>query len=214
MAEQIKKITIVSGAPNNNIEFLKNNIDLDSYILAADSGYLKLLNAGITPNAIIGDFDSSPKPDIDCDIFSFPVEKAYSDTFNCILFAFEKGFNDITIFFAIGNRFDHSYSNVLSLDFCRRNNIKCRIVDDKNRISLINERTVFKKEYEFFSLFAFLEPCKGVRIKGAHYSESFFDADFLNIEQSDIFAQSNQIENDECEITIESGTLLLIESND
>ncbi|MBR4241175.1 MAG: thiamine diphosphokinase [Eubacterium sp.] len=214
MADEIKKCTIVSGAPNDNIEFLKNHINRNSFIIAADSGYEKLLKACITPDAIVADFDSSNKPDIDCEIITFPIEKAFSDTFNSIRYAKEKGFNDITVFFAIGNRFDHSYSNVLCLDYCRKNKINCTIVDDKNRISLITDKKIFKKEYNFFSLFAFLEPCKGVKIKGAHYSEKFFNLESLDIGVSDQFAQSNHIEDDECEISLEKGTLLLIESND
>ena len=214
MADEMKKCTIVSGAPNDNIEFLKNHINRNSFIIAADSGYEKLLKAGIMPDAIVADFDSSEKPDINCEIITFPIEKAFSDTFNSIRYAKAKGFDDITVFFAIGNRFDHSYSNVLCLDYCRKNKINCTIVDDKNRISLITDKKIFKKEYNFFSLFAFLEPCKGVKIKGAHYSEKFFNLESLDIGVSDQFAQSNHIEDDECEISLEQGTLLLIESND
>ena len=67
---------------------------------------------------------------------------------------------------------------------------------------------------DYFSLFAFLEECRGVRINGAHYSESFFNLDSLTIKPCDVFAQSNYIENDECKVSVESGILLLIESND
>lgn len=214
MAEQIRKCIIVSGAPNDNYEFLKKHIDKSSYIIAADSGYKKLLGIGINPDVIVADFDSSDKPDTDCEIVTFPIEKSYTDTFNCVILAKERGYNDITIFFAIGNRFDHSYSNVLCLDYCKKNNINCSIVDDKNRISLITEKAVIKKEYDFFSLFAFMDECKGVKIRGAHYNEGFFGLESLDIKPYDQFAQSNYIENDECEITLESGTLLLIESND
>ncbi len=214
MADEIRKCTIVSGAPIDNIEFLKNKIDRDSFIIAADAGYKKLLKANIMPDAIVGDFDSAEKPDVDCEIITFPIEKAYTDTFNSVILAKERGYNDITIFFALGGRFDHSYSNILCLDYCKMNNIKCRIVDDKNRVSLIQRKAVIKKEYENFSLFAFLENCIGVRIEGAHYDQSFFNLDKLDIRLSDQFAQSNYVENEECSITVEQGTLLLIESND
>ncbi|MBQ9532140.1 MAG: thiamine diphosphokinase [Eubacterium sp.] len=214
MAAEIKKCTIVSGAPTDNIDFLIKNIDRDSFIIAADSGYKKLLKADLIPDAIVADFDSSEKPDISCEIITFPVEKAQSDTFNSVIFAKERGFNDITIFFALGGRFDHSYSNILCLDYCRKNGINCRIVDDKNRVSLIEKSKTIKKDYESFSMFAFLEDCKGVRISGAHYDQSFYNLEKMDISLSDQFAQSNYIENDECLITVESGILLLIESND
>ena len=56
MANEIKKCTIISGAPNADDDFLKNNIDLSSFIICADSGYTKL--KGINPNVIVGDFET------------------------------------------------------------------------------------------------------------------------------------------------------------
>lgn len=214
MGKEIKKCSIVCGAPNVNLEFIKNNIDRNSYIIAADSGYLKLLEIGITPNLIMGDFDSSPKPDISCEIISLPVEKDYSDTFYCVRKAVELGFDSIDIFAAIGNRFDHTYSNILCLNYCAEHNVYANIRDDKNRISLIKKKIVFKKDYDYFSIFAYLHDCKGVRIKGAYYTAGFYDKEELDIRVQDNFSQSNFICDDECEISLREGILLLIESND
>lgn len=213
MADKVK-CTIISGAPIDNAQYLKNNVSSDSFIICADSGYLRLINAGIKPDLILGDFDSSPKPDIDCEIITLPVEKAYTDTFECVQLAVSRGYKEIEIFNAIGNRFDHTYSNVLCLDYCQKHNVTCSIKDEHNRLSLINGRKVFKKEYDNFSLFAYLEDCKEVRIKGAYYTAGFYDKEALDINRSDQFAQSNFICDDECEITVKKGTLLLIESND
>lgn len=214
MGKEIKKCSIICGAPNVNIEFIKNNIDKNSYIIAADSGYLKLIKIGIMPNLIMGDFDSSPKPDLDCDIISLPVEKDYSDTFYCVRYAVELGFNYIDIYAAIGNRFDHTYSNVLCLNYCLENNVYANILDDKNRISLIKDKITFKKNYDYFSIFAYLHDCKGVKIKGAYYTAGFYDKQELDIRVQDNFAQSNFVCDNECEISLREGILLLIESND
>lgn len=214
MANEIKKCTIVSGAPNDNAEFLKKNIDKSSFIIAADSGYLKLLDADIMPDLIIGDFDSSSKPNLDCEIIEHIKEKTFTDTFNCVRHAVENGYNDITIYNAIGNRFDHTYSNVLTLDYCRKWDVKCSICDEHNRLSLITDKVSFKKEYDHFSLFAYLDDAKGVRIKGAGYDAGYYGLEALNISLSDQFAQSNFVKDEICEISLESGVLLLVESND
>lgn len=212
MANEIRKCTIVSGAPNANIEFINSNIDKSSYIICADSGYNAL--KGIVPNVIVGDFDSSPRPDIDCEIIELEVEKAYTDTFECVMLAIERGYNYIEIFNAIGSRLDHTYANILCLDYCKKHNAKCYIINENNRISLINEKTIIKKEYQNISLFAHNEPCKSVTIKGAYYTASFYDKTELDIDLDSQFATSNYIVGDECEINLKSGTLLLIESND
>lgn len=206
--------TIISGAPDNDSQYLKENINRESYIICADSGYKSCINAGFTPNLIIGDFDSSPKPNIDCEIITLNPEKAYTDTFHCVMEAVERGYKNIQIFCAIGSRLDHTYSNILCLEYCRKNNVKCYIQNRQNRLSLIEERAVINKDYKSFSLFAFLHSCKGVKIKGAYYTAGFYDRESLDINLDDQFAQSNFVNADYAEVTLESGVLLLIESND
>lgn len=215
MGNEIRHCSIVSGAPNCNLEFLKKNLDTSSYIIAADSGYEKLTKIGVAPNLIIGDFDSAKKPNIECEIMVFPVEKAYSDTVNCVREAVDRGYNSIDIYFALGgNRFDHTYSNLLILDYCDKHNVLCRLVDDNTRLSLIKGEKTFKKEYQFFSLFAYLEDCYGVTIDGGYYTQSFYDKESIDIAISDNFAQSNHIVDNECTVRVNRGRLLLVESND
>lgn len=214
MGTQIKECTIISGAPDDDIDFLKENICKDSYIICADSGYRNCLKAGFVPNLIIGDFDSSKKPDINCEIITLEVEKAFTDSFHCVTEAIDRGFNDIKIFCGIGSRMDHTYSNILSLDYCQKHGVKCSVVNRKNRISLIQNKGIINKDYDNFSLFAFLSDCKSVKIKGAYYTAGFYGKDSLDINQSDQFAQSNFVSEEYAEITLESGTLMLIESND
>ena len=209
MGKEIKKCTIISGAPDYSVDFLISSIDCNSFIIAADSGYKKLLSANIKPDMIIGDFDSSPKPDVECDILTLPCQKDDTDTFYCVKKAVELGFNDITIMFAVGNRFDHTYSNILCLDYCYKLNVNCVIIDNHNKISLIDNEHTFSKEYSYFSLFAFLDDCKGVSIKGSHY-----DVCNIDIATHNQFAQSNQIKDDFCTVTVKQGRLLLVESND
>ena len=214
MGTQIKKCTIISGAPDDDIDFLKENIDVQSFIICADSGYKNCLKAGFTPDLIIGDFDSSEKPDINCEIISLEVEKAYTDTFNCVMEAVDRGYNEVQIFCAIGSRLDHTYSNILSLDYCQMHGVKCSIQNRNNRLSLINGKGIVNKDYDNFSLFAYLSNCTGVRIKGAYYTAGFYDKETLDINPSDQFAQSNFVSEDYAEISLDEGTLLLIESND
>lgn len=213
MADKIK-CSIVSGAPNDCSEYLKKNIDKSSFIIAADSGYTHLEKAGIAPDVIIADFDSSDKPVCDAEIIRFPSEKSYTDTFNCVQYAVEKGFKDVIIYNALGSRFDHTYGNILCLDYCKKNGVKCVIQDEKNRVSLISDTYRLKKEYENFSIFAFLEDVKGIKIDGAYYTQSWYNVEKLDMKQGEQTGISNFVLFDECVISIESGTLLLIESND
>ena len=51
----MKKCYIICGGPES---FDSAKIDKDSYIICADSGYDKALSSGISPDLVIGDFDS------------------------------------------------------------------------------------------------------------------------------------------------------------
>lgn len=214
MGNEVKKCTIISGAPDNDIDFLKEKINPDSYIICADSGYKNCLKAGFTPDLIIGDFDSSSRPNIDCEIIRLEVEKAYTDTFHCVMEAVDRGYNYIEMYCAVGSRVDHTYSNILCLEYCKNHNVKCYIINRQNRLSLIVGSAKVYKEYDNFSLFAFLSDCKEVKIKGAYYTAGFYNKDALDINMGDQFAQSNFVNGEFAQISLSSGTLFLIESND
>ncbi len=213
MAEKIDCI-IVSGAPNDDIDFIKNHIVEGAYIIAADSGYKKLEKIGIKPDVIVADFDSSDKPEyeVECDIS--PIEKDSTDTFNAVKLAVKSGYNNILILGALGGRLDHTYSNLLCLDYAKKHGVKCVLQNRNNRISLITDEAHITKEYKWFSLFAFLEPCKGIKIKGAHYTAGFYDAEELDFDLGDQLGQSNFAESDDCTVSLREGTLLLIEADD
>ncbi len=208
MANKVKCV-IISGAPENDLSYYFKYLT-DSYIICADSGYLKCQSLNITPNLIVGDFDSAPAPVIDCEIITLNRRKDDTDTFHCIKLAAERGYNDIIILGGIGDRFDHTYSNLLSLVYCYDRNIKCALVNAKNYIIVESgEITLAKSEYKYFSLFALFEKCEGLSIKGAEY-----ELDNVELEPFSQLTQSNAFKNETVCITIKKGKIILILSND
>lgn len=204
------KFSIISGAPNQDSDFLKNNIDLNSFIIAADSGYIHSKNAGITPNLIVGDFDSSVMPQDSENILQLPKIKNDTDTFYCIKEAIKRGADEIEIFFAIGSRSDHSYSNLLALNYCLDNNVKAKIIDSKNIISVHNKSfEIHKSEFKYFSLFAFMEDVEGLNITGAAYN-----LNNKTLLVSDPLGQSNEFKDNKVNIDFKKGKIMLILSND
>lgn len=214
MGKEVKRCVIISGAPDSSLSFIRNNVFNDDYIICADSGYKKCEKIGVMPDLIIGDFDSSPYPDLYVEIISLNREKAYSDTFHCVIEAVKRGFKNICILGAIGSRIDHTYANILCLNYCMKNDVDCCIANEKNRISLIKKEKKIHKDYANFSLFAFLEPCRQVSINGAYYTAGFYSKDFIDFELDDQIGVSNFVTEEYATVTVESGTLLLIESND
>ena len=74
MEKEIKKCLIITGAPEDDIDYYKHYID-GRFIIGADSGYKKCVKLNIKPNLIIGDFDSSTKPDTDIETIVLPVRR-------------------------------------------------------------------------------------------------------------------------------------------
>ncbi|MBQ7203638.1 MAG: thiamine diphosphokinase [Eubacterium sp.] len=213
MAKEVKRCVIISGAPETDIDYIAPLCD-GAFVICADSGYLKAQKLGINIDLIIADFDSAGEPKLDCKIKKLPVQKEHTDTFECVITAVDMGFSDITVVGGIGTRVDHSYSNILCLDYCKKRDTQCTIVSKNTRISLISEARRIYREYQWFSLFAFMEECRGVSISGAHYTAGFYGLDKLDFKPSDQFGQSNFVEGEFATVTVDKGTLLLIESND
>lgn len=210
MGNKKVKCIIISGAPDNDFDFLKEKITDNSYIIAADSGYLKSVAINVIPDLIIGDFDSSPIPDVDTEVIRLPAEKDDTDTFYCVKKAIELGFKEIEILCAIGNRADHNYSNMLCLDYCLKNSIDCSIINRRNKLRLVNDEiTIDDSEYKYFSLFAFLGDVKGLSIKDAYY-----ELDNVDMKPYEQYAQSNCFKGASVKISVKKGTILLIQSND
>ena len=68
--------------------------------------------------------------------------------------AMEKGAKKITIVGAIGTRFDHSMANIHILKEALDNNVEAEIINENNKIKLVNTETKIKKEdaYKYISL--------------------------------------------------------------
>ena len=210
MGNEKTKCKIVSGAPNVSIDYLKTKLKGDFFLIAADSGYKNCLKVGVIPDLIAGDFDSSEFPDINTEIIKLPVEKDDTDTFYCVKEAVRRGFSEIELLCAFGSRADHNYSNMLCIEYCRQNNVKCCISDAKNRITLVDDYICLdNSEYQFFSVFAFSEKAEGVSVKGSYYELD--NAVMYHYQQ---FGQSNCFCGMPAKISVKNGTLLVIQSND
>lgn len=213
------KTLIVSGG---NVEketfdkiYLNNKFD---NIIASDRGLEVLDKYNITPNYIIGDFDSIDKKILDKYINNKDIivkelnpEKDYTDTHMAIKLALELQSTDITILGAIGTRIDHTIANMHILKETLANNIECKIIDSKNEIQLINKKTILKlnDNYKYISLIPLTTIARGITLKGFKYSLK--DAT-LEIGHS-IGVSNEQIE-DYAEIDLKEGILILIKSKD
>lgn len=153
------KMLIITGG-NVNKEFLQKIIQENKYdrIIAADRGLEILNEINVKPDYIIGDFDSVNREVLEqyknIPITYLKPEKDFTDTHMALKLAIEEGAKQITIAGAIGTRFDHSIANIHILKEALENNVEAEIINENNKIKLINKDIKIKKDakYKYVSL--------------------------------------------------------------
>ncbi len=95
---------------------LAEAIQKDDYILAADGGLLHTKKMGLTPNGILGDFDSLGYTPVGSTVF--PVEKDDTDAMLAIKKGLELGYREFLIYGSLdGPRLDHTVANFQALQY-------------------------------------------------------------------------------------------------
>ena len=114
----LMKCYIIAGAPSPDIEFIRNEIPQNAFVLCADRGYSYAKAAGVSPSVIIGDFDSCADalPDT-AETITLQREKLYTDTVHCIDNALQKGYDEMVVLAATGGRLDHTVANLYALEY-------------------------------------------------------------------------------------------------
>ena len=84
------------------------------YVIAADGGYRHTQALGITPDVILGDFDSLGFVPEGAEVF--PVEKDDTDTMLAVRHGLAKGYDQFSIYGGMeGARLDHTIANLQTL---------------------------------------------------------------------------------------------------
>ena len=80
------------------------------YVICADAGYETAERYGITPDLVVGDFDSAKTlPPKGNKVLTLPVEKDVTDTMYAVIKGFAKGYRSFVLVGCLGGaRFDHS----------------------------------------------------------------------------------------------------------
>ena len=179
----------------------------DAYLSAADSGFSLLKRIGITPDLVLGDFDSltEDKP-TDCEILTAAAEKDDTDTMLAIKTALARGYRDITIAGSIGGRLDHTFANIQSLAYILNNGAKGRLVGETDTAELFGagEYSFVRNDSMYFSVFSYSEEAV-VTTRGTKY-----DLNSYCLTSCFPLGVSNEILSPECTLKIEKGRVLVI----
>ena len=195
-------------------------------IIAADSGYNNASRLGVRPGLLLGDLDSidrkklAPDELLHIEKIIVPAIKDDTDTQLAVDTAISRGADVIYIIGGLGGRLDHTLSSVFLLEYIADRGADAVMTDGQSRVRvmktagepvtlLIPKTFDGENGFKYLSVVPLTDECEGVRISGV-----FYPLDGVTLKRSYSYAVSNEITSDHAEITLERGTMLVIESRD
>lgn len=218
---------IGAGERFDNNNFLSRP-DGDDIVIAVDGGYDYAMQLGITPDLIVGDFDSVKSSDREMNfhgipVISFPPEKDYTDMMLAAKKAVESGYDTIHIYGGTGGRPDHTYANIQLLSWIAEQGLRAFLFDKNHTMTVITDSrlNIFSSEkpnrqngfitssgYGYISVFSLSDVSEGVTIRGLKYQ-----ADNITLNRFHALGTSNEFTDSDCSIEVENGSLLIIAEN-
>lgn len=182
--------------------YLKSN----PFLIAADGGFALAKQLGLTPNLVIGDFDSSKRPDTTVEIIALNPIKDATDSACALEEAVRRGYKNIVLFGGTGlDRLDHTFANFDLCAYAKTKGTDLMLADAHHRIFILQNETaeITDAQNQYVSVFAFGGACT-VSEEGFFYPLSHYTfAPFCGL------GVSNEVTADMARITAEQGTALV-----
>ena len=168
---------------------------------------LILMGAGVTPDLIVGDFDSHVRPSLPVETLALPREKDDTDTVFAAREALRRGYRNFLLLGVLGGRLDHSLANLGLLSLLAGEGGRGRILDENTEVELVGpEGTWVEADCRYFSRFAPNGKASGVCVEGAAYplSDGVISWDYP-------YGVSNEVlPGGRARVSVAEGTLLLV----
>jgi len=200
---------IIANGAMCSYDILTSLMEWCPYLVVLDGAYQRVKNLQITPDVVIGDFDSieilEQNPNVsyieDDNQENTDLEKALD-----LLIA--KGYTDVNIVWATGNRLDHTINNFATL--AKYPKVKIVLYDDHSRAFILPKS--YKKHYNEGTRLSLIpiHSASGICTKNLLYELT---------DESLTFGQrsgtsNSAIKSEVVEITYQEGILVLVESTD
>lgn len=208
MAEK-ERCIIICGSPETDIEFIKNYVKKEDFVICADSGYKTALKAGIIPDIYVGDFDSyNGKVKDGVKVIKLNTHKDDTDSMHCAEICAEMGFEKAVLLSATGARLDHTLANLNVLKYLYENNVSASICSFDETVNYLRtgEYTYNNLKDRTFSIIPFC--CEEARV--SYFGEVEYPADNLLLSSSQVIGISNIFRNNRVKIKILSGNVLIV----
>lgn len=209
------KVLILTNGEYGDYSFCQEESHYDR-VICADRGICHARALGITPDLIVGDFDSGSEEDLTyfesqgIRVLRFKPEKDETDTEIAVQQAIEMGAKEVDIYGGLGSRLDHSLANIHLLYPLLKRGISGRLLNPNNSVSLAMHQCIIKGEKgDLVSLIPFAGDVEGVTTTGLAYA-----LHNATIPIGTSLGISNYLLGQVAEVTIKKGVLIVIKAND
>lgn len=219
----MKKRCYIVGAGDFTNSFRPSEED---FTIAADAGFAYLDRAGITPDVVVGDFDSLGAPPEHQNIMQSPEEKDDTDMMLAVNEALKQGYKTIVIDGALGGRPDHTMANYQILakiasmgarGILLGHDMSATVVKN-GAISFFSKQPISTKtgnskasedKKDFISIFCFGSKAEGVNLSGLKYNleDGTLKSDYP-------IGVSNEFTDEDADISVVNGMLLILWTGD
>ena len=176
-------------------------------LIAADKGYERVLELGLTPDLVVGDFDSLGEvPQVD-NLIRLNVRKDDTDVGHAVELGFERGYSDFVVYGAVGGLLDHTLANVaIAHDIAVRGG-RAMFIGGGYCFTVVHnaELALPIKDGGRVSVFALGGTAHGVTIRGLSY-----EAEDIDVPCTSHIGVSNEFIGEEARISVVDGDLLII----
>jgi thiamine pyrophosphokinase len=211
------RIVIFSAGEVSDYEPIRALVGAPDQVLCADGGIRHALALGLTPDLLLGDFDSAGPAVVEemaargIPVQRVPVEKDETDTHLALAEAVRRGASEILLVGATGSRLDHTLSNLLLLPGVP-NQVDLIVADGHNLVRLVRpggRLTVPALPDTYLSLLPLTPEVKGVVLEGVKWP-----LDGVTLRWGESVGVSNRIVGEEAFLAIRDGYLLVIQARD
>lgn len=204
MMNDMQRCFIFGALPVNELSEKPQKGDL---IIAADKGYDRVIDLGLTPDLVVGDFDSlgdAPQAD---NVVRLNVRKDDTDVGHAVELGFERGYSDFVVYGAVGGLLDHTLANAaIAHDIAARDG-RALFIGEEYSFTVIHDSTLELpvRESGRISVFALGGTACGVTIKGLSYELEDYD-----LPCTSHIGVSNAFIGMQAAISVKNGDLLIV----
>lgn len=215
----MNSIYIMAGGPVEQIPDI-TQFEPPAMWIGVDKGISTLLSLGITPNVVLGDFDSIQREDLECIrqsdaiLFQYPAEKDDTDLVLALQWALKQQPDSISIFGSTGGRMDHTIGNIglLVTEEVLHNSTHIVMIDRWNMIYAVPPGMYdiqIQDKYQYVSFFSMTPTVTDLTLKGFQYPLTN-----KTITLGSSLCVSNELISERGHFCFSSGILLVVRSND